>query len=148
VRVQASIEIARSPADVWEVVADRANDPRWCRKVKKVESAGAGQWNVWHQPIPLRPAVLLKTQHIRAEAPTYLAMREEDDESVFIVEYRLTTAPAGTSLTQTSEFTWKKLPRGLQSILAYGVRRDVTGQLRDLKLLLETAEDLGEDESL
>ena len=138
-RVEASIEIARLPADVWVIVADRANDPRWCRKVKAVERAGEGQWNVWHKPVPLRPSALLKVQHLRAEAPRYLAMREEDDASTFTVEYRLEPTPAGTSFTQVSEFSWKKLPRPLQAIFAYGVRRDVQGQLRKLKRLLETA---------
>lgn len=136
-RVEARIEIARSPADVWDVVADRANDPKWCRKVKAVARAGDGQWNVWHKPVPLRPVALLKTQHTRAEAPAYLAMRAEDDASVFIVEYRLDPTAAGTSFTQISEFNWKKLPSALKSIFAYGVRRDVRTQLRDLKRLLE-----------
>jgi uncharacterized protein YndB with AHSA1/START domain len=139
VRVEARIEIARAPADVWAIVADRANDPRWCRKVKAVERAGAAQWNVWHKPVPLRPAALLKVEHIRAEAPSYLAMREEDDASTFTVEYRLEPTPAGTSFTQISEFGWKKLPRALRAIFAYGVRRDVNAQLRELKRLLETA---------
>jgi hypothetical protein len=138
-RVEAHIEIARAPAEVWDVVADRANDPKWCRKVKAVECVGDGQWSVWHKPIPLRPVTSLKTRHIRAQAPTYLALREEDDASVFIVEYRLDRTPAGTSFTQISEFDWKKLPSALQSIFAYGVRRDVRRQLRDLKRLLETA---------
>ena len=138
-RVEACIEIARSPADVWDVVADRANDPRWCRKVKAVEQVGEGQWNVWHRPVPLQPLALLKVQHTRAEPPRYLAMREEDDASTFTVEYRLEPIPAGTSFSQISDFQWKKLPRALQPIFACGVRRDVKAQLRDLKRLLETA---------
>lgn len=136
-RLQERIEITRPPEVVWGVVADRANDPRWCRKVKTVEPAGEGRWNVWHKPVPLRPAALLETEHVRAEAPTYLAMREEDDASVFEVEYRLAQAPGGTSLTQISKVTWKKLPAGLQPIFNYGVRRDVRAQLRALKRLLE-----------
>ena len=136
-RVEERIEIARSPAEVWDVVADPANDPQWCRKVRAVEGVGNGQWNVWHKPVPLRPAALLKTQHIRAESPAYLAVREEDDVSVFMIEYRLDPSPTGTSFTQISEFKWKKLPKALQVIFAYGVRRDIRTQLRDLKRLLE-----------
>src|SRR5439155_14495168 len=33
VRVEESVEIARSPQEVWALVADPLNDPRWCRKV-------------------------------------------------------------------------------------------------------------------
>jgi uncharacterized protein YndB with AHSA1/START domain len=138
-RVEASIEIAQPPAVVWDIVADRGQDPRWCPKVKTVERAGEGLWNVWHKPVPLRPAALLKVEHIRAEAPRYLTMREEDDASTFTVEYRLVPTASGTSFTQISEFTWKTLPRGLRTIFAYGVRRDVKAQLRELKRLLETA---------
>jgi uncharacterized protein YndB with AHSA1/START domain len=139
VRVEADIEIARSPAEVWDVVADRANDPRWCRKVKAVERVGDGQWNVWHKPVPLQPSALLRVRHIRAEAPKCLVMREEDAASTFTVEYRLEPTRTGTTFTQISEFTWKKLPRALQAIFAYGVRRDIQAQLRGLKRLLETA---------
>lgn len=137
-RVEAHIEIARGPEQVWDVVADRANDPRWCRKVKRAERVDGSRWNVWHRPVPLRPAALLKTEHLREEPPRYLTMREEDDASVFIVEYRLDPIPAGTSFTQVSEFHWKKLPSPLQPIFAYGVKRDVRAQLRNLKRLLES----------
>jgi hypothetical protein len=33
-RVEETIEIARSPDEVWGFVVDHANDPRWCTKVK------------------------------------------------------------------------------------------------------------------
>lgn len=122
---------------MWDVVADRANDPRWCPKVERVEPADGDRWNVWHKPVRLRPAALLETEHIREEPPRSLTMREEDDASVFVVEYRLDPTPAGTSFTQVSEFRWKRLPRPLQPIFAYGVKRDVRAQLRNLKRLVE-----------
>jgi len=39
-RVKETIEITCSPDEVWAFVADHANDPRWCKKVKSVESVG------------------------------------------------------------------------------------------------------------
>jgi Polyketide cyclase / dehydrase and lipid transport len=136
VRIEERIEVSRRPAVVWEFVACRENDPRWCPKVKAVEATGPGRWDVWHKPVPLRPVALLRTEHVRVNPPLYLALREEDDASLCEVEYRLDPTPTGTALAQISTFTWKRLPKLLQPIFNFGVRRDVATQLRALKRLL------------
>jgi hypothetical protein len=79
----------------------------------------------------------LEVEHVRLDAPSRLAMREEDAASVFEVEYRLEPTPRGTRFTQVSDFEWKHLPRFLNSAFARGVRRDVRAQLRELKRSLE-----------
>jgi uncharacterized protein YndB with AHSA1/START domain len=137
VRVEESIEIARSPEEVWAVVANPANDPRWCWKVKSVEPAGERRWRVIHKPVPVRPPLELVLEQVEADAPRNMMLRQEDDASVFNVEYRLEPSGNGTLFTQASEFKWKKLPRFLQGTFGRGVRRDVRGQLRNLKRLLE-----------
>jgi hypothetical protein len=76
-------------------------------------------------------------EQLNAQPPTHLALREEDDASIFHVEYRLKPIETGTRFTQVSEFEWKKLPRALHGMFTRGVRRDVRGQLRALKRLLE-----------
>lgn len=119
------------------MVADPLNDPRWCRKVKSVEEAGNGRWAVNHKPVPLRPSMALTLEHLEVEPPSRLTLREEDDASVFDVEYRLEPSDVGTRFTQVSEFEWKKLPRVLHRTFARGVRRDLRGQLQALKQLLE-----------
>jgi uncharacterized protein YndB with AHSA1/START domain len=136
-RVEESIEIARSPAAVWPLVADPLHDPRWCRKVKSVKATGERRWIVIHKPVPLRPPMELALEHLDVQPPSRLTLREEDDASIFHVEYRLEPIAAGTRFTQVSEFEWKKLPRVLRGMFARGVRRDVRGQLRRLKRLLE-----------
>jgi Polyketide cyclase / dehydrase and lipid transport len=138
-RIEERIEIERGRDEVFDFIADHGNDPRWCRKVKAVEPVDDGAWKIWHKPIPLRPAALLEATHLRTDRPAYLAIREEDHASVFNVEYRLDETATGTLLIQVSEFKWKKLPRQLQRVLALGVRRDVAGQLRELKRCLEHA---------
>lgn len=75
--------------------------------------------------------------HQDVEPPSRLTLREEDEASVFHVEYRLEPSETGTRFTQISEFEWKKLPRVLHRTFAHGVRRDLRGQLRALKRLLE-----------
>jgi len=79
----------------------------------------------------------LAVEQLDLEAPIRLMLREEDEASVFHVEYRLEPSSTGTRFTQISEFEWKKLPRVLHGTFARGVRRDVRGQLRALKRLLE-----------
>jgi uncharacterized protein YndB with AHSA1/START domain len=137
VRVEESVEISRSPREVWEFVAEPTNDPLWCRKVKAVEQVGPNRWRVIHKPVPLRPSAELSVEHLGVDAPSQLRMREADDASVFNVEYRLEPTATGTRLTQASDFEWKKLPRVLHKTLARGVRRDIRGQLQALKDVLE-----------
>jgi uncharacterized protein YndB with AHSA1/START domain len=138
VRVTEAIDIARPPEVVWDFVVDPTNDPRWCRKVKSVRQIGPQRWQVLHKPVPLRPSVELKVEHLQREEVSRLAMREHDDASVFEVEYRLEPIALGTRFTQVSEFEWKKLPGVLQPLFTRGVRRDVQGQLVALKRVLES----------
>jgi carbon monoxide dehydrogenase subunit G len=136
-RVEESIEIARPPEAVWAVVADPLNDARWCPKVRAVEPAGERRWIATHRPVPLRPPLKLTLEQVEVHPPSRLTLREEDGTSVFNVEYRLDASETGTVFTQISDFEWKRLPRVLHRTFARGVRRDVRGQLRDLKRLLE-----------
>ena len=92
---------------------------------------------VSHKPVPLRPPIELTLEHLELDPPGRLVLREEDEVSIFNVEYRLEPSEAGTRFTQISEFDWKKLPRVLHGTFARGVRRDVRGQLRALKQLVE-----------
>ena len=50
---------------------------------------------------------------------------------------RTLAALDATETTQVSDFQWKKLPRILHGTLRRGVERDVRGQLRALKSVLE-----------
>ena len=137
-RVAETIEIGRSPEEIWAFVADHANDPVWCKKVKSAEALGPRRWHVVHKPVPLRPALTLTVEHLDLDPPQRLKLREADDVSEFEVEYRLEPISTGTRFTQTSEFGWKTMPSLLQKVFAWGVRRDVRNQLRALKRVLET----------
>jgi hypothetical protein len=79
----------------------------------------------------------LTLEQLEVQPPSRLTLREEDEASIFQVEYRLEPSEAGTRFTQISKFEWKKLPRVLHGTFARGVRRDVRGQLRAVKRLLE-----------
>jgi uncharacterized protein YndB with AHSA1/START domain len=138
VLVEESIEIARAPDEVWSFVADPSNDPRWCPKVKDVTASGERRWTVLHKPVPLRPPAELTIEQLELDTPQRLLMRQEDDASVFRVEYRLERTATGPRCSQFSDFEWKKLPRILHGTFGRGVRRDVRRQLRELKRVLES----------
>lgn len=136
-RVKETVEIRKPVEEVWSLVAEPANDPQWCPKVTSVEQTGPGRWTVMHKPIPWRPAVSLTLEQTELEPPTRLRIHERDDASVFEVEYRLVATKSGTRFTQVSDFTRPSLPRWLHPLFAHGVRRDIRGQLRELKKVLE-----------
>lgn len=127
----------RPRQEVWDFIVDPTNDPRWCPKVKSVDATGPGLWTVTHKPVPFRAPIELAVIHVELDEPSRLQMCQEDDASVFDVEYRLATTSIGTHFTQVSDFEWKTLPRMLHKTFARGVRRDVRGQLRALKNVLE-----------
>jgi carbon monoxide dehydrogenase subunit G len=137
VRIAESVEIQRPIEAVWALVSDRQNDPSWCAKVKSVGVSGEGHWVEIHKPVPLRPALPLSVVEVGRRAPNWLTLRQEDETSVFEIEYTLEPAGDGTRFSQVSEFEWKKLPRVLHRTFARGVRNDVRAQLRSLKKLLE-----------
>jgi uncharacterized protein YndB with AHSA1/START domain len=139
VRVAETIEINRGVEQVWHFVTDPMNDPVWCPKVKLVDRVAPDRWVVQHKPIPLRPTAALTIDQIAVEAPHRLVLREEDEASIFDVEYRLEPTSAGMRFTQISDFRWKRLPAVAQHLLAPGVRRDVRRQLRELKQTLESS---------
>ena len=118
-------------------MSEPVNDPQWCPKVKSVEPVDERRWTVRHKPVPLRSPFELSLEQVDLQPPNRLTLRQEDEASVFHVEYRLEPTETGTRFTQISEFEWKKLPRVLHGTFARGVRRDVRGQLVQLKRFLE-----------
>jgi hypothetical protein len=105
--------------------------------VKSVDGAGERRWRVVHKPIPLRPPRELELEQLDGQPPRQLVLRQEDVAAVFHVRYSLEPHDGGTRFTQVSEFAWKRLPRVLHGAFGRAVRREVRGQLRTLKALLE-----------
>jgi hypothetical protein len=59
-------------------------------------------------------------EQTEAEPPRRLRLREEDETSIFDIEYRLQATDTGTRFTQLSEFEWKRLPRFLHGTFERG----------------------------
>lgn len=141
-RIEKSVSIARSPQEVWTFIADTRNDPQWCDKVDSVEQiagdgpGGEARYRVLHRPIRRRKAKALAVTVEEYEPPRQLRLREEDDDAVFEVTYRLEGAGEGTALTQIDEIEWK-IPFPGPQIGKIMVGRDIERQFAALKRLLE-----------
>jgi uncharacterized protein YndB with AHSA1/START domain len=141
-RIERAIEIDRPVGEVFDFVADPRNDPRWCRKVLSGDQVagvapGAGsRYAVVHKPVPGRPARDLDHLCVAFERPHRLQWREDDGTDVSVVEYSLEATPAGTCFWQRSDAELGAA-RLLQPIFRAGIRRDIAGQLRTLKRILE-----------
>jgi hypothetical protein len=102
--------------EVFELIPDPRNDPRWCPKVDSVEQvhgAGPGPGSrcvTIHRSVPLRPA--------RA--------------------HELEPHADGTRLRQRSDARLGA-PKLLHPIWRRGIGKDIAGQLRSLKSLLESS---------
>lgn len=142
VRIERSVGIASSPQEVWTFIADARNDPQWCDKVDSVEQiagdgpGGEARYRVLHRTIRRRKAKQLSVTVEDYEPPRQLRLREEDDDAVFEITYRLEGAGEGTALTQIDEIEWK-VPFPGPQIGRVMVSRDIERQFASLKRLLE-----------
>lgn len=135
-----AIGIARPAAEVFRFVADARNDPRWCRKVRSVEGGEPGEgarYAVVHKPVPLRPERRMSMTCVAFEPPRRIVWREEDGTDIFHVTYELEELGSGRMrMTQRSRFDLGA-PRLLHPLFRAGIGRDVAGQLKALRKLLE-----------
>jgi uncharacterized membrane protein len=142
VEIASSVEIERPVAEVFAFVADARNDPRWCPKVVSVDLVGGGRpgpgarYAVVHRPVPLRPAREMAMSCVGWAPPERVEWHEDDGTDVFRVTYELEDLGGRTRVTQRSDAEIGA-PRVLRPLFRAGIGRDVQGQLRRLKRLLE-----------
>ncbi len=136
--IEREIEIGRPVEEVFDFVADARNDVRWCRKVRSVERLADDRFAVVHKPVPGRPERRMEMTRVAADPPQRIEWREDDGTDVFVVTYELEEPRAGvTRMAQRSQATIGA-PRILHGLYRIGIGRDVAGQLRALKDLLES----------
>lgn len=137
VEIAREVEISRPVADVFAFVSDPSNDPRWCRKVRSVEQVGDGRYAVVHKPVPGKPARRMEMTCVGSEEPVRVEWREDDGVDVFEVTYSLTDLGGGRTLMRQVSRARLGVPRLLRPLYRVGIGRDVAGQLKALKRLLE-----------
>lgn len=141
--VQRSIEIARTPEEVFAYVADARNDPRWCSTVLACEQrvgerpGPAARYEARHKPTPFHRTMPRAIEVVEYDPPSRLRWRQEDANGVFHIVYEVEPAAAGARLTQRDTIEWK-VPRPLGRLAErLFVQRHIGEQLADLKRLLE-----------
>jgi uncharacterized protein YndB with AHSA1/START domain len=142
VLIEREIEIRRPVQAVFDYVSDPRNDPVWCRKVISVEQVGGegpgpgSRYTVVHKPVPGRPPRNIDHSCLGWDPPERIEWREDDGTDVFRVEYLLEPTADGTRIRQRSDAELGS-SRLLRPLYRAGIGRDIAGQLRSLKKVLE-----------
>jgi hypothetical protein len=104
-----------------------------------VEEVGPDRYAVVHKPVPGKPERQMEMTRVGFDEPVRVEWREDDGVDVFEVTYSLTDLGGGrTRMRQVSRATLGA-PRLLRPLYRVGIGRDVAGQLKALKGLLEGA---------
>jgi uncharacterized protein YndB with AHSA1/START domain len=141
-KIERAVTIDRPAEEVFAFVSEPRNDTRWCKKVVSVEQvAGDGpgpgsRYAVVHKPIPGRPARTMDYECLEWDPPRRIDWREDDGTDVIHVTYELAEVGSGTRVTQRDD-AQVGAPRLLQPVFKAGIARDLAGQLRALKRVLE-----------
>lgn len=141
-RVQATIE--RPIEQVFDLVADPRNDPRWCphvRTVRQVRGDGpapGARYAAVHDPMG-RP-VDLTYEILTLDPPHRLVLEQDDHLGTFVTTLQLERIDeASTRLTQSSDLRFKGAVRLLAPVIRWFVVRGNREQFRRLDGVLEGA---------
>ncbi|MDX1619971.1 MAG: SRPBCC family protein [Nitriliruptorales bacterium] len=145
-RIEQHIDIDRPAPEVFEVIRNPNNDPRWCPTVHhstQVKGDGPTVGAVYeqvHKPGPAKPTELT-VELLEIEAPHHLRLRSVDDLAWFDVHYHLEELPGErTRLTQVDETHFQGFAKLLQPIMWLAINSGIKKQFRELKQLLETGD--------
>ena len=141
--VERSVEIARSPQELFAFVADARNDPRWCATVLACEQRGGegpgpdARYEARHKPTPFHRVMPRSIEVLEYAPPRVMRSRQEDANGVFHITYEIEPTPRGARLTQRDTIEWKVPGLVGRAAERLFVRRHVGEQMTALKLLLE-----------
>ena len=102
VRAELTIEIARTPEDVFSYLTDVTNLPVWQAGVK---SARLRDGRIEESRSLLGREVNTKLEIVEQEAPRLFTLRALDSPVPFTVQHELEPADGGTRLTVTAEIS-------------------------------------------
>jgi len=140
-RAELTIEIARSPEDVFAYLTDVSNLSEWQSGVHAAEVEGGGD--------PVSGARIRESRHLLGrelqttlevadyEAPRLFALRALDSPVPFTVRHELESAGEGTRLTVVGEGDAGLLPGFAAGIMARRAERQFRKDFERLKRLLE-----------
>jgi carbon monoxide dehydrogenase subunit G len=141
VRAQLTIEIERTPEEVFAFLTDVANLPVWQSGVRSAEIVGGGE--------PQAGARIVESRHLLGrelettleiaeyEPPRLFVLRALDSPVPFTVRHELEPAARGTALTVVGEGDAGLLPGFAAGIMARRAEKQFRKDFERLKRLLE-----------
>jgi carbon monoxide dehydrogenase subunit G len=132
VRAELTIEIARTPEDVFAYLTDVSNLPAWQAGVK---SATQREGRIEESRSLLGRELHTTLEVVEREEPRLFALRALDSPVPFLVRHELEPADAGTRLTVTAE---GDVPGFAAGLLARRAERQFRKDFERLKRILES----------
>jgi carbon monoxide dehydrogenase subunit G len=133
-RAELSVEIARSPEEVFDYLTDVSNLPRWQSGVHSAEREGSQI----HESRHMLGRGLQTTLEIEAEErPRLFTIRAVASPVPFTVRHELEPSGAGTKLTVIGEGDAGLLPGFASGIMARRAEKQFRKDFERLKRLLE-----------
>jgi carbon monoxide dehydrogenase subunit G len=132
VRAELTVEIARTPADVFAYLADVSNVPAWQSGVK---SSRLRDGQVEESRTLLGRDVEMTLEIVEQEAPRLFTLRALDGPVRFMVRHELEAADGGTRLTVTAE---GDVPGFAARLVARKVEKQFRKDFERLKQILES----------
>ena len=131
-RAELTIEIARTPEDVFAYLTDASNLPAWQAGVK---SATLQDGRVEEVRSLLGRELHTTLEIVEQEAPRLFTLRALDSPVPFTVRHELEPADGGTRLSVTAE---GEVPGFAAGLLARGAERQFRKDFERLKQILES----------
>ena len=133
VHAELTIEIARTPEDVFAYITDVSNLPAWQAGVK---SATLRDGRIEESRVLLGKELNTTLEVVEQEEPTLFTLRALDGPVRVTVRHELEPADGGTRLTVTAE---GQVPGGFAAgLLARGAERQLRKDFERLKQILES----------
>jgi carbon monoxide dehydrogenase subunit G len=132
VRAELTIEIARTPEDVFSYLTDVSNLPTWQAGVK---SATLHDGKIEESRSLLGRKLNTTLEVVEEEEPRLFTLRALDSPVPFTVRHELEQADAGTRLTVTAE---GDVPGFAAGLLARGAEKQFRKDFERLKQILES----------
>jgi carbon monoxide dehydrogenase subunit G len=132
VRAELTIEIARTPEDVFSYLTDVSNLPTWQTGVK---SATLRDGRIEESRSLLGRELDTTLEVVEQEEPCLFTLRAVDSPVPFTVRHELEPADGGTRLTVTAE---GDVPGFAAGLLVRGAERQLRKDFERLKQILES----------
>lgn len=135
-----SVDLARQPGEVWEVVGDFDKDDRW-RSVQEMRSEPAGPARAGtrtHEVLRFLGSTYVTDATVTNVEPGRLLRYEGAGEGTIVRGYRRAEdTPGGTRFVQGIQIELSGPMRFLEPLLARLYRRRMKSEVHTLKALLE-----------